>query len=41
MVFRDPVPVWQIVQSEFLLFAASATVFVIGCTAFHVRDIKS
>ena len=41
MVFRDPVPVWQMVQSEFLLFAASATVFVIGSTAFHVRDIKS
>lgn len=41
MIFRDPVPVWQIVQSEFLLFAASATVFVIGSTAFHVRDIKS
>lgn len=41
MVFRDPVPVWQIVQSEFLLFATSATVFVIGSTAFHVRDIKS
>ena len=41
MVFRDPVPVWQMVQSEFLLFAASATVFVVGSTAFHVRDIKS
>lgn len=41
MVFRDPIPIWQIVQSQMLLLAASATVFVIGSTAFHVRDIKS
>jgi len=41
MIFRVPIPTWQIVQSEFLLFAAGATVFVIGATAFHVRDIKS
>ena len=41
MVFRDPIPLWQIVQSQMLLLAASATVFVIGSTAFHVRDIKS
>jgi len=41
MVFSDPVPTWQIVQSQMLLLAASATVFVIGSTAFHIRDIKS
>lgn len=41
MVFSDPTPAWQIVQSQMLLLAASATVFVIGSTAFHVRDIKS
>jgi ABC-2 type transport system permease protein len=41
MVFRDPFPVWQIVQSQVLLLAGCATVFVIGSTAFHVRDIKS
>jgi ABC-2 type transport system permease protein len=41
MVFNEPIPSWQIVQSQMLLLAASATVFVIGSTAFHVRDIKS
>ncbi|HNQ73927.1 MAG TPA: ABC transporter permease subunit [Verrucomicrobiota bacterium] len=41
MVFSDPVPVWRIAQSECLLLAATATVFVIGATAFQVRDIKS
>ncbi len=40
-VFSDPIPGWQIVQSELLLFGVCATVFVIGTTAFHVRDIKS
>jgi ABC-2 type transport system permease protein len=41
MAFNDPIPMWQIIQSELLLIAVSATVFVIGSTAFHVRDIKS
>jgi ABC-2 type transport system permease protein len=41
MAFNDPIPTWQIIQSELLLIATSATVFVIGSTAFHVRDIKS
>lgn len=41
MVFRDPFPLWQIIQSQVLLLAGCATVFVIGSTAFHVRDIKS
>jgi ABC-2 type transport system permease protein len=41
MVFRDPFPTWQIIQSQVLLLAGCATVFVIGSTAFHVRDIKS
>jgi ABC-2 type transport system permease protein len=41
MVFRDPFPTWQILQSQVLLLAGCATVFVIGSTAFHVRDIKS
>ncbi|MGC3958314.1 MAG: ABC transporter permease subunit [Verrucomicrobiota bacterium] len=40
-VFHTPTPWLQILQSELILFAISATVFVIGCTAFHVRDIKS
>lgn len=41
MVFQDPIPWAQILESETLLLAACATVFVIGVTAFHVRDIKS
>jgi len=41
LVFSDPIPTWQIVQSQMLLLATSATVFVVGSTAFHVRDIKS
>ena len=41
MVFRDPIPWAQIFESETLLLAACASVFVIGATAFHVRDIKS
>ena len=40
-VFRDPIPWAQIFESETLLLGACATVFVIGATAFHVRDIKS
>jgi ABC-2 type transport system permease protein len=41
MVFQDPIPWARIFESETLLLAACATVFVIGATAFHVRDIKS
>jgi len=41
LAFRDPVPGWQMLQSELTLVAVSATVFVIGATAFQVRDIKS
>jgi ABC-2 type transport system permease protein len=41
LVFRDPIPWAQIFESETLLLAACATVFVIGATAFQVRDIKS
>jgi ABC-2 type transport system permease protein len=41
MVFRNPIPWAQIVQSEIILFAVSATAFVIGSMAFQVRDIKS
>jgi ABC-2 type transport system permease protein len=40
-VFQNPVPWWQILQSQVLLVAGSATVFVTGATLFHVRDIKS
>lgn len=40
-VFQNPIPWAQILQSEIVLLAACATTFVIGCTAFQVRDIKS
>jgi ABC-2 type transport system permease protein len=41
MVFRNPIPWAQIVQSEIILFAVSATTFVVGSMAFQVRDIKA
>jgi ABC-2 type transport system permease protein len=41
LVFRDPIPWAEIFASETLLLAACASVFVIGATAFQVRDIKS
>jgi len=41
LVFQNPVPWAQILQSEITLGAISATAFVVGCTAFYARDIKS
>ena len=41
LVFENPVPWARILQSESILLAICATTFVIGCTVFHVRDIKS
>ena len=41
LVFSDPIPWAQIFESETLLLAACASVFILGATAFHVRDIKS
>lgn len=41
LVFQNPVPWAQIAQSEIILAATIITAFVIGCTAFQVRDIKS
>lgn len=41
LVFENPVPWARILQSESILLAICATAFVIGCTIFHVRDIKS
>jgi ABC-2 type transport system permease protein len=40
-VFKSPMPLTQIVQSEIVLLATTATTFVIGAMAFQVRDIKS
>ena len=41
LIFRTPAPWVQIVQSEIILAAVSVTAFILGCTAFQVRDIKS
>ncbi|MEI6197498.1 MAG: ABC transporter permease subunit [Verrucomicrobiota bacterium] len=41
LIFRDPAPWSQICQSEIVLFAVSATAFIIGSVAFQIRDIKS
>jgi ABC-2 type transport system permease protein len=41
LVFADPIPWAQIIQSEIILLAVSATAFVVGSMAFQVRDIKS
>ena len=41
LIFRDPAPWSQICQSEIILFAVSATAFIIGAMAFQIRDIKS
>jgi len=41
LVFHNPVPWARIVQSQIVLLAICATAFVVGSTAFYVRDIKS
>lgn len=41
LVFQNPTPWPQILQSEITLLAISATAFVIGAIAFQLRDIKS
>ena len=41
MIFHDPVPWPQIMQSEIILTAICATSFMIGLMAFQMRDIKS
>ena len=41
LVFHTPTPWSEILQSELILLAISSTAFVIGSTAFLVRDIKS
>ena len=39
--FQSPVPWLQILESEIILLAVATSCFVIGCTVFQVRDIKS
>ena len=41
LVFQKPVPWARILESESILAAVCTTAFVIGCTVFYVRDIKS
>jgi ABC-2 type transport system permease protein len=41
LVFKSPTPWPQILQSELILMGISATAFLVGSTAFQVRDIKS
>ena len=41
LVFQNPIPWVQIIQSEIILLATNATAFVVGSMAFQVRDIKS
>lgn len=41
LMFQNPVPWPRILESESILIAVCAMAFVIGCTVFYVRDIKS
>jgi hypothetical protein len=41
LLFQDPVPWAKFVQSEIILFATTATAFVIGALSFQMRDIKT
>lgn len=41
MIFQNPIPWAQIMESEAILAGVIATAFTIGCTVFYVRDIKS
>ena len=40
-VFKTPIPWEQMIQSQIVLLATTATAFVVGSLAFQVRDIKS
>jgi ABC-2 type transport system permease protein len=41
LVFQNPTPWLQIVQSEIILAAISTSTFIVGAMSFQVRDIKS
>jgi ABC-2 type transport system permease protein len=41
LVFQNPRPWPQILQSEVTLFAASTTALIVGAIGFQIRDIKS
>jgi len=41
LIFQQPTPWSQLLQSQITLFAISATAFLIGVIGFQIRDIKS
>lgn len=41
LVFGDPLNWPRLLQSLFVIFASSLTVFIVGAVGFHLRDIKS
>jgi len=41
LVFGDPIPWARVARSECVLLGASLTAFIIGATAFQMRDLKS
>jgi len=41
LVFQQPTPWARVFESESILVGVCTTAFVIGCTMFYVRDIKS
>ncbi len=40
-LLAQPIPWWRVGESMCILLGFNVTFLVIGCTAFHVRDIKS
>lgn len=40
-VFQDHIPWWKIAQSLCILAGFNLTFLIVGCAAFHARDIKS
>ncbi len=41
LMFAQPVPWWRVGESLSVLVGFNVTFLVVGCTAFHLRDIKS
>jgi len=40
-MFQKPIPWWSIGESFSILLGYNLTFYIIGCSIFHVRDIKS
>ena len=41
LLFVERIPWWKIGESLSILFGFNVSFVVVGCTAFHMRDIKS